>query len=76
MPDEIIILFDEEVSLQENIVSKTFQIDFVQKISDSQKFEGLTHFETTNDTVKFFLCEDNDSNTTTTIIYELELVLN
>ncbi len=58
------------------IDSKTFQIDFVQKISDSQKFEGLTHFETTNDTVKFFLCEDNDSNTTTTIIYELELVLN
>lgn len=58
------------------IDSKTFQIDFVQKISDSQKFEGLTHFETTNDTVKFFLCEDNDCNTTTTIIYELELVLN
>ncbi len=58
------------------IDSKTFKIDFVQKISDSQKFEGLTLYKKNDNTITFLLCEDNDSNTRTTIIYELELVLN
>ncbi|MFM9826486.1 DUF6929 family protein [Flavobacterium sp.] len=58
------------------IDSETFEIDFIQKISDSQKFEGLTLYEITDHSIRFLLCEDNDSVTKSTIIYELELVLN
>jgi hypothetical protein len=53
----------------------SFQIDFTQKISDFQKFEGLTLYDKTEDTIEFLLCEDNDTETLETTIYKLTLYI-
>ena len=56
-----------------SINAKTFDIDFVQKISDSQKFEGLTLYNKTKESLEFLLCEDNDSEIFESIIYKVVL---
>lgn len=52
---------------------KTMKIDFIQKISDSHKFEGLTLFKNSNEKIEFLLCEDKDTEILETEIYKLTL---
>lgn len=52
---------------------KTMKIDFTKKITDKHKFEGLTVFKNTNQTIEFLLCEDKDSDVLETAIYKLTL---
>ena len=53
--------------------SKTFEIEFTQKISDTQKFEGVTLYKKTETEIQFLICEDNDSDVLETNIYKLSL---
>lgn len=53
--------------------SKTFEIEFTQKISDTQKFEGLTLYKKTETEIQFLICEDNDSDVLETNIYKLSI---
>ncbi|PKB15722.1 hypothetical protein [Flavobacterium sp. 5] len=55
------------------IDTKTMKIAFTKKISDSQKFEGITIYKNTNDTIEFLLCEDNDTEVLETTIYKLTI---
>jgi hypothetical protein len=52
---------------------KTMKIDFTQKITANNKFEGLTLYENTAHTITFLLCEDNDTELLETKIYKLTL---
>jgi len=52
---------------------KTMKLDFTEKISDSHKFEGLTVFEETTDSITFLLCEDADTEILESTIYKLIL---
>lgn len=51
-----------------------FEITFIQKISDTQKFEGLTTYNQTDNEINFLLCEDNDSEELKADIYQLSLI--
>lgn len=53
--------------------SQTFEIEFTQKISDTQKFEGLTLYKNTENEIQFLICEDNDSDLLETNIYKLSI---
>jgi hypothetical protein len=53
----------------------TMTIDFTEKISDTQKFEGLTLYSKGNDKIEFLLCEDNDTVELKSNIYKLTLSL-
>jgi hypothetical protein len=53
--------------------SKTLEIEFTQKISDTHKFEGLTLYKKTEGKIEFLICEDNDSDVLETNIYKLTL---
>ena len=55
--------------------SKSFEIDFTQKISDTHKFEGLTLYKKTAAEIAFLICQDNDSDILETNIYKLTLDL-
>ena len=55
------------------IDTKTMKIDFTKKISDTHKFEGLTVYKNSADTIEFLLCEDNDTEVLETNIYKLTL---
>lgn len=55
------------------IDTKTMKIDFTKKISDTQKFEGITMYQNTNHTIEFLLCEDTDTDLLETTIYKLTL---
>jgi len=55
---------------------KTMKLDFTKKISDTHKFEGLTFFAETPDSIEFLLCEDNDTEILQSTIYKLKLNLN
>lgn len=56
-----------------SIDTKTMKIDFTKKISDTHKFEGLTVYKNTADSIEFLLCEDNDTELLETNIYKLRL---
>jgi hypothetical protein len=53
------------------IDTKTMKIDFTKKISDTHKFEGLTVYKNSSDTIEFLLCEDNDTEVLEANIYKL-----
>lgn len=55
------------------IDTKTMKIDFTKKISDTHKFEGLTVYKNSSDTIEFLLCEDNDTEVLEANIYKLTL---
>ena len=55
--------------------SKTLEIEFTQKISDTHKFEGLTLYKKTATEIAFLICQDNDSDVLETNIYKLTLDL-
>ena len=69
--------FDGEVlgSLVGRMDLETMTVDFTIKISDNIKFEGITLFKKTNQSLTFLLCEDNDTENLESIIYELKLNL-
>ena len=52
---------------------KTMKIDFTQKITSTNKFEGLTFYKKSNDKIEFLLCEDNDTELLETKIFKLSL---
>ncbi|WP_409417234.1 DUF6929 family protein [Flavobacterium sp. PS2] len=54
---------------------KTMKIDYTKKISATNKFEGLTLYKKSNNTIEFLLCEDNDTELLETKIYKLTLPL-
>ena len=58
-----------------SIDMQTMAIEFTLKISDSQKFEGLTLYNKTPGQIEFLLCEDKDSEVLESIIYSLKLGL-
>ncbi len=60
-------------SLLGRIDIQSMQIDFTLIISDTQKFEGLTLINKTEDTTEFLLCEDNDTEELQSSIYKLTL---
>ncbi|MBK0369068.1 DUF6929 family protein [Flavobacterium agrisoli] len=51
------------------------KIRSTQKISNSQKFEGITLYEKNKDHISFLLCEDKDDNLQESTIYKLNLPL-
>lgn len=55
--------------------SRTLDIEFTQKISDTHKFEGLTLYKKTANAIEFLLCEDRDSDVLETNIYKLSIRL-
>ena len=54
---------------------KTMKIDFTKKISETQKFEGITLYHNTSNKVEFLLCEDNDTKVLESNIYKLSIDL-
>ena len=54
---------------------ETMKIDFTKKISDTQKFEGLSLYSKDGKNINFVLCEDNDTTTLESNIYKLSLDL-
>jgi hypothetical protein len=52
---------------------ETLKITVTQKISENKKFEGLTFYTETDATISFLLCEDSDTETLKSDIYELKL---
>jgi hypothetical protein len=52
---------------------KTMQISFIEKISDSHKFEGLTLYSQSKEKIEFLLCEDTDTEVLETYIYKLSI---
>ena len=52
---------------------KSLELIFTLKISDINKFEGLTLFEKTKSKIDFLLCEDNDTDCLDTRIYKLSI---
>jgi sensor domain CHASE-containing protein len=51
----------------------SFAIIAFEKISDTQKFEGLTLFENTDLSYSFLLCEDNDVLSSGSNIYKITI---
>lgn len=48
------------------------RIDHCQKISNDQKFEGITHYELQPHMISFLLCEDSDGSSDLTTIFRLD----
>ena len=69
--------FDGEVlgSLVGRMDLETMTVDFTIIITDNIKFEGITSFKKTNQSLTFLLCEDNDTENLESTIYELKLNL-
>ncbi|MBC7640802.1 MAG: hypothetical protein H7174_00445, partial [Flavobacterium sp.] len=54
---------------------KTMKIDSFLKISENQKFEGLTFYSKNQNEINFLLCEDNDTEVLVSNIYKLTINL-
>jgi len=50
---------------------KDMELHFIQKISDKNKFEGLTLYKNSENELEFLLCEDNDTEELVSDIYKL-----
>lgn len=55
---------------------KKMKIDFTQKITSKNKFEGLSLYKKSATQLEFLLCEDNDTEILESAIYKLTLNLN
>ena len=62
-------------SLIGRIDLETMKIDFTQKISPTNKFEGITLFSKTKNQIQFLLCEDKDTDVLESTIYKLSIDL-
>jgi len=54
---------------------KKMKIDFTKKITDTQKFEGITLFKKSEKEIEFLLCEDNDTEVLESNVYKLLITL-
>ncbi len=52
---------------------KDLEIHFIQKISGTNKFEGLTLYNKSETEIEFLVCEDNDTEELVSGIYKLTL---
>lgn len=52
---------------------KDMELHFIQKISDTNKFEGLTLYKKSETEIEFLVCEDNDTEELVSAIYKLNL---
>ena len=52
-----------------------WQINYINQISATHKFEGVALYQQTEDELTLLLCEDNDSDELSTTIYQLNLSL-
>lgn len=55
--------------------ANTMKIEFTKKITDTHKFEGLSFYKKTGNTIEFLLCEDNDTDVLESGIYKLSVEL-
>jgi hypothetical protein len=62
-------------SLIGSMNSETMKIKFTKKITDTQKFEGLTFYKRNRTEIEFLLCEDNDTEALESGIYKLKIEL-
>ncbi|MCK8141405.1 hypothetical protein MW871_05810 [Flavobacterium sp. I-SCBP12n] len=53
----------------------TMKIKFTKKISNTNKFEGLTLYSHSSTKIEFLLCEDKDTSILETAIYKLTLFI-
>lgn len=60
-------------SLLGAIPLKDMEITFTQKISDTQKFEGITVYQKSPRKIEFLLSEDNDTTELESTIYKLSM---
>ncbi len=51
----------------------TFETEFTEKITNTNKFEGLTVYKNAETEITFLLCEDNDSEIQNADIYKLTI---
>ncbi|HBI00212.1 hypothetical protein, partial [uncultured Flavobacterium sp.] len=51
----------------------TFEIEFIEKITDTKKFEGITVYKNSKSEITFLLSEDNDSEILNADIYKLTI---
>lgn len=67
--------YDGEVAgtLLGRINIETLEVEFTETISLKNKFEGITLYRETENTLEFLLCEDTDSDTAESDIYKLTL---
>lgn len=52
---------------------ESMEIEFTEVISQKNKFEGITLYKNTTNTIEFLLCEDTDSEVAESDIYKLTL---
>lgn len=50
-----------------------FEVEQLIVLSDTSKFEGITLFSEDSEAVHFLLCEDRDSHSQETVIYQLKI---
>lgn len=50
----------------------TLKLNHIMKISNHQKFEGITFFREHGSNLEFLLCEDTDTDSTETVIYKCQ----
>lgn len=62
-------------SLIGSMNSETMKIKSTKKITDTQKFEGLTFYKRNKTEIEFLLCEDNDTEALESGIYKLKIEL-
>lgn len=53
--------------------TKDLKVEFTRNISSSHKFEGLTLFQQSDNTISFLLCEDPDDDSDEATIYKLTI---
>lgn len=51
--------------------TETLKLEFVKEISKKHKFEGITVYQKTANSIEFLICEDNDTEKLQTTIYKL-----
>ncbi len=56
-----------------SIDAKTLRLNYTKKISEHQKFEGISFFKQDANGIEFLLCEDRDTESLETIIYSLTI---
>ena len=54
---------------------KDMKLHFIQKISDTNKFEGITLYNKSETEIEFLLCEDNDTEELVSTIFKLSCKL-
>ncbi|RZJ67006.1 MAG: hypothetical protein EOO50_07015 [Flavobacterium sp.] len=52
---------------------KTMTVSYSEQISDTHKFEGIAYHSDSKETIRFLLCEDNDSNYLESDVFLLEV---